>query len=100
MLQQNTAMIRTDTKQSPMLSMMAVTIIAMPEINLSHKLMSITTSIKSNRRRQKRCERNDSIIHRQSILTKKETEMKSYIYLSDIHANYEALKHLDELPEM
>lgn len=26
--------------------------------------------------------------------------MKSYIYLSDIHANYEALKHLDELPEM
>ena len=26
--------------------------------------------------------------------------MKEIIYLSDIHGNYEALKHLDELPEM
>ena len=26
--------------------------------------------------------------------------MKTYIYLSDIHANYEALKHLTTLPEM
>lgn len=26
--------------------------------------------------------------------------MTSYIYLSDIHSNFEALKHLDQLPEM
>ena len=26
--------------------------------------------------------------------------MKEIIYLSDIHGNYEALKHLDDLPEM
>ena len=26
--------------------------------------------------------------------------MKTYLYLSDIHSNFEALKHLDSLPEM
>ena len=28
------------------------------------------------------------------------TNMKTYIYLSDIHSNYEALKHINDLPEM
>ena len=26
--------------------------------------------------------------------------MKTYIYLSDIHSNYESLKHIKDLPEM
>ena len=26
--------------------------------------------------------------------------MKTFLYLSDIHSNFEALKHLDSLPEM
>lgn len=26
--------------------------------------------------------------------------MKTYLYLSDIHGNFEALKHLKDLPEM
>lgn len=33
------------------------------------------------------------------IKQKKGNHMTSYIYLSDIHANYEALKHLKDLPE-
>lgn len=32
-------------------------------------------------------------------LKEKRTHMTSYIYLSDIHANYEALIHLKDLPE-